>query len=119
MYIVMDRVFACAMIFALIHGSVEVQASSFCAQAWNEFSNCMRFITGSLSQPSAQCCHSVRRLNKMAKNGDSGPRNVCQCIEDMSRTYDIPFVASITQDLPVLCSAHLSFPISNRMNCTM
>ncbi|KAK9905419.1 hypothetical protein M0R45_000172 [Rubus argutus] len=114
----MGSLFSYVMIIVLICGSAKGQASNFCAQTWNEFSNCMRFITGLFSQPSAQCCDSVRRLNMMAKSNENGPRNICQCIEDMSRTYGIPFVASIIQDLPIKCNAHLSFPISNSMNCT-
>ncbi|CAL8118393.1 unnamed protein product [Prunus armeniaca] len=39
-------------------------------------------------------------------------------IEDMAFVYGIPFVASIIQDLPMKCNEHLSFPISNSMNCT-
>ncbi|ONI21661.1 hypothetical protein PRUPE_2G079300 [Prunus persica] len=114
----MAQLFACVSIFLLVCGSANAQATQFCAYAWNEFSNCLRFVTGLYSDPSAQCCESMRTLNMKAKSGGVAPRNICQCIEDMASVYGIPFVASIIQDLPMKCNEHLSFPISNSMNCT-
>ncbi|KAL6286458.1 hypothetical protein ACE6H2_010848 [Prunus campanulata] len=117
----MAQLFAYVSIFLLVCGSANAQqASQFCAYAWHEFSNCLRFLTGRLypHYPSLKCCEAVRTLNLVAQGDELAPRNICQCIEDMVSVYRITFVASLIQDLPIKCNAHLSFPISNSMDCT-
>ncbi|ONI17039.1 hypothetical protein PRUPE_3G134200 [Prunus persica] len=116
----MAYLFAYVSIFLLVCGSANAQqASQFCAYAWHEFSNCLRFLTGLYPQyPSRECCDAVRTLNLVAQGDELAPGNICQCIQDMASVYRIPFVASLIQDLPIKCNAHLSFPISNSMDCT-
>ncbi|KAM1376669.1 hypothetical protein PS1_038663 [Malus domestica] len=109
----------CAMtIFLLVCGFANAQARSHIyEQAWHEFSNCFGFSTGVESDVSIECCTSVTTLNRMAKKFKNAPSVICHCIEDMAWAYQTPYVASRIPDIPIQCNEHLSFPISNNMDC--
>ncbi|KAB2623777.1 non-specific lipid-transfer protein 13 [Pyrus ussuriensis x Pyrus communis] len=105
--------------FLLVCGSAKAShASSFCVSVWYELGNCLNFLTGFYADPTLECCNSVRTLNTMAKSDEAEPQSICECIEGVADAYRIRFVASLIQDLPIKCNAHLSFPISNSMDCT-
>ncbi|KAJ6991558.1 non-specific lipid-transfer protein 13-like [Populus alba x Populus x berolinensis] len=46
-----------------------------------------------------------------------GPRAICECIEIITRTIPMKLRADRVSDLPVRCNTHLSFPISEYMDC--
>ncbi|KAG5242204.1 non-specific lipid-transfer protein [Salix suchowensis] len=73
-----------------------------CQVIFDNFPYCMDFLIGSNDWPSRQCCQRVYDFNALAKHG-MGPRAICE--------------VDLISDLPVRCSTHLSFPISEYMDC--
>ncbi|KAL1560661.1 hypothetical protein AAHA92_10848 [Salvia divinorum] len=89
-----------------------------CKDVFDYFSQCAGYIQGEGIDPTPMCCHSVTNLNAIAKQETGGSIRICKCIEHFA-TYKAsnPFVESRIQELPLKCNTHLSFPISERMNC--
>ncbi|KAK9922571.1 hypothetical protein M0R45_031032 [Rubus argutus] len=95
----------------------KAQTTEYCANVFEEFSPCLSFVGGLSPEPMAACCNSLKALNSLAREGENGPQMICQCIESSSYWTSIPFSASRIQQLPTTCQLHLSFPISNSMDC--
>ncbi|KAJ6908715.1 non-specific lipid-transfer protein 13-like [Populus alba x Populus x berolinensis] len=75
-----------------------------CLVIFDNFPYCMDFLIGSNDFPSSQCCQM-------------GSRAICECIEIITRTIPVKLRADRISDLPVRCNTHLSFPISEYMDC--
>lgn len=90
-----------------------------CKDVYDNFSLCVDFIEGQGTDPTPICCQKVAKLNAISQQEKGGAMRICRCIEYFA-TYrtNRPFVASRIQDLPLKCNTHLSFPISERMNCS-
>ncbi|KAB5548500.1 hypothetical protein DKX38_011906 [Salix brachista] len=87
-----------------------------CQVIFDNFPYCMDFLIGSNDWPSRQCCQRVYDFNALAKQG-MGPRAICECIEIITVTIPMKLRVDRISDLPVRCSTHLSFPISEYMDC--
>ncbi|KAJ6366640.1 hypothetical protein OIU77_003094 [Salix suchowensis] len=87
-----------------------------CQVIFDNFPYCMDFLIGSNDWPSRQCCQRVYDFNALAKHG-MGPRAICECIEIITVTIPMKLRVDRISDLPVRCSTHLSFPISEYMDC--
>ncbi|PRQ49944.1 putative plant lipid transfer protein/Par allergen [Rosa chinensis] len=96
----------------------KAQTTEYCTNVFEEFSSCLGFLGELSPEPTAACCDSLTSLNSLAQQEDSGPRMICECIESSSYWTRIPFSASRIQELPTSCQLHLSFPISNSMDCS-
>lgn len=107
-------------LLVLIGTSVVAQAnpSKFCYHVSCNFLSCTKFLTGNSSEATPQCCHAIDTLNREAKRLKGAPRRICRCIEYMAYLLKIAFVSTRIEDIPNKCSTHLSFPISNTMNCS-
>eukprot|EP00258_Populus_trichocarpa_P045145 XP_024461164.1 non-specific lipid-transfer protein 13 [Populus trichocarpa] len=88
-----------------------------CQVIFDNFPYCMDFLIGSNDWPSSQCCQRVYDFNALAEHG-MGPRAICECIEIIIRTIPMKLRADRISDLPVRCNTHLSFPISEYMDCS-
>ncbi|KAJ6677584.1 hypothetical protein OIU85_008183 [Salix viminalis] len=87
-----------------------------CQVIFDNFPYCMDFLIGSNDWPSRQCCQRVYDFNALAKHG-MGPRAICECIEIITVTIPMKLRVDRISDLPVRCNTHLSFPISEYVDC--
>ncbi|XP_039154825.1 uncharacterized protein LOC104456847 [Eucalyptus grandis] len=92
---------------------------TFCVDVYQHFANCIGFLEGLAPEPPRACCNNLLTLNDLAKQNQFGPELLCRCIEDIGYVMDAPFVPSRIENLRGECQVHLSFPISNAMNCSM
>lgn len=106
------------LILILISGSVMAEYSMNCKDIIENFGPCVNFVGGFGSEPSGECCNALKRLNKIGKQ-KTGPQRICQCIEGMAYVMHIRYVTSRIGALSQKCKMHLSFPISNSMDCSM
>ncbi|XP_012452071.1 protein ARABIDOPSIS THALIANA ANTHER 7 [Gossypium raimondii] len=113
----MSLLFACITVLFLIIGSAVGQSSYDCSEVADNFIPCVTYLVELESRPADRCCSGLQVLNQMAKINDKGPRNICQCIEDLAYTMNAPYVASRIQSLSRECHIHFSFPISIAMDC--
>ncbi|KAF8043325.1 hypothetical protein BT93_A1613 [Corymbia citriodora subsp. variegata] len=102
-------------LFALSRGD----EFTFCVDVYQQFADCMEFLEGLAPEPPRACCDNLPTLNDLAKQNQVGPELLCRCIEDIAHVLDTPYVTSRIDDLLGKCQVHLSFPISNAMNCSM
>ncbi|KAL7086955.1 hypothetical protein ACP275_13G035300 [Erythranthe tilingii] len=91
-----------------------------CKDVFDNFSACSEFIEGgACNDPSATCCQKIATLNAIVNQENGGRVRICRCIEFFSMyNASRPFVTSRIQELPLKCNTQLSFPISERMNCS-
>ena len=92
-------------------------SESSCERIFEYFPYCLEFLVGDYNKPSRKCCNHVDKLNMLAKHR-TGPRFICWCIQLMVKGKTPALIPSKIDDLPVLCNTHLSFPISDSMNCS-
>ncbi|KAJ7948308.1 non-specific lipid-transfer protein 13-like [Quillaja saponaria] len=90
-----------------------------CERVFEYFSNCIEFLVADplFPKPSKRCCQHIVKLNQLAKHR-LGPGTICQCIQYLVTGNTPPILASRITDLPIKCKTHLSFPISDRMDCS-
>ncbi|KAF7822990.1 non-specific lipid-transfer protein 13-like [Senna tora] len=92
---------------------------SACERIFEYFTYCLGFLTESPNddEPSRRCCNHIEKLNILAKHR-VGPRHICWCIQVRVKGHTPSLVPSRIYDLPYLCNTHLSFPISDSMDCS-
>ncbi|KAM2035430.1 hypothetical protein EV2_039423 [Malus domestica] len=95
----------CAILLA-----AKAQTALNCATVFHEFSFCKSFAPGLSSEPLKQCCDSVKTLNTIARHDEGGPQMICECIGNLSYWSNVSFDTT-------KCQLHLSFLISNSMDC--
>lgn len=88
-----------------------------CEVVYDYFPYCLSFLMGYYPKPGKRCCDHINKLNILAKHR-LGPVFICGCIEAMVKATNPPLLASRIHDLPLHCNTHLSFPISESMDCT-
>ena len=86
-------------------------------RVYEYFPYCVDFLTGLYYKLSKKCCQHIEKLNILAEHR-TGRRWICWCIQDMVKGLQPPVLASCIQALPIMCHTHLSFPISDSMDCT-
>lgn len=91
-----------------------------CKDVFDNFKQCAGFIEGRSANPTLTCCHNVANLNSIVKREKGGLMRICKCVEYFAtyKTHHHPFIPSRIQDLPLKCNTHLSFPISEHMDCS-
>ncbi|KAL3364065.1 hypothetical protein AABB24_013020 [Solanum stoloniferum] len=83
------------------------------------FASCEDFVDGITEYATWECCSNLMILNNNVKYDEDGVRRYCSCIEDFSNNhYHSPYLQSRIERLYSICNIHLSFPISERMNCS-
>ncbi|XP_065631932.1 non-specific lipid-transfer protein 13-like [Quercus suber] len=87
-----------------------------CEHVFEYFPDCLAFLVGFYYVPTKICCRHVEKLNKLAKHG-LGPRTICFCIQASVKGTQPRLLASRINSLPIMCHTHLSFPISDSMDC--
>ncbi|KAJ4838877.1 hypothetical protein Tsubulata_050043 [Turnera subulata] len=87
-----------------------------CEVVYEDFPTCLEFLIGWMDEPPKMCCNYVKKLNWIAKHG-MGPSQICWCIEYMVRGNQPRMIPSRIDDLQIKCATHLSFPISEYMDC--
>lgn len=108
------------LLFVLVSGFDMAHMTTYnpsCERVDYYFSYCMDFLVEFYYKPSRKCCEHVEKLNMLARHR-KGPQFICQCIQDSVKGMQPHLVASRVQDLPLKCQTHLSFPISDSMDCT-
>ncbi|XP_054817142.1 non-specific lipid-transfer protein 13-like [Prosopis cineraria] len=92
---------------------------STCERIFEYFNYCLEFLVGdpAFENPPKRCCSHVEKLNILAHHR-TGPRKICWCIQLMVKGIAPPLIPYKIDDLPVLCGTHLSFPISDSMDCS-
>lgn len=106
-------------LFLLLCSSSRGDEFAFCVDVYQQFADCMDFLRGVAPKPPTACCNNLLTLNDLAKQNQFGPERFCQCIEDIAYVTDTPYIPSRIDNLRRKCQVHLSFPISNAMNCSM
>ncbi|ESQ54413.1 hypothetical protein EUTSA_v10026526mg [Eutrema salsugineum] len=124
----MHRAILLVTLLALIKTTVSDLMIEQCRDVFDSFMPCMGFVEGIFQQPSPQCCTGVTHLNNIVKFTPPGSRKnkqgngeierVCNCIEIMGRADHLPFLPPAINNIPLLCSLTLSFPISVAMDCS-
>ncbi|XP_060190341.1 non-specific lipid-transfer protein 13-like [Lycium barbarum] len=82
------------------------------------FEDCENFVDGKNSLPTRKCCNNLKILNGGVKYIKNGVRRFCSCIVDFSNSHDHPpYLQYRIEQLYIACRVHLSFPISEHMDC--
>ncbi|KAF3629349.1 putative 26S proteasome non-ATPase regulatory subunit 2 1A-like [Capsicum annuum] len=90
-----------------------------CYEVADCFAYCEDYVDGIAPNPASDCCGALLSLNGRVKYVKHGVRRYCQCIENFSNShYHPPYLQSRIKDLYRICNFHLSFPISERMDCS-
>lgn len=90
-----------------------------CRDVFCNFDYCEAYIVGAYDDVSSYCCDGLKNLNYMAKHEQGGPRRICECIERNALTGGHPpYSQQRINNLYHYCNIHLSFPISERMDCS-
>lgn len=92
---------------------------SSCGRIFEYFTYCLAFLVESpnYDKPARRCCSHIEKLNILA-NHRTGPKHICWCIQVMVKGQTPSLVPSRVDQLPILCNTHLSFPISDSMDCS-
>ncbi|GLT74325.1 hypothetical protein SLA2020_461300 [Shorea laevis] len=88
----------------------------FCQVAYWNFPACLSYLLNVSDDVEPECCDGINKLNQVAKQDKLNPQKLCYCIEFMERSSQLD--ASRISALPTMCKTHLSFPISNSMDCS-
>ena len=110
------------LIFLLVVSRLDMSHQSnlaqypVCEPVFEYFPDCLAFLVGFYYVPTKICCRHVEKLNKLAKHG-LGPQTICFCIQASVKGTEPRLLASRINSLPVMCHTHLSFPISDSMDC--
>lgn len=92
---------------------------ALCEKVNAYFACCEKFVVGRTSHPTSTCCNNLKVLNHNVKYDNDGVRRYCSCIVNFSNSHDHPpYLQHRIEQLYVLCDVHLSFPISERMDCS-
>ncbi|CAH9126847.1 unnamed protein product [Cuscuta epithymum] len=83
-----------------------------CEDVRCRFPSCLDYLSGAEDSPSLTCCTNLEALNCIAR--EEGPRRICQCIEDLRPSLLESRIRGIYKE----CGIHLSFPISQHMDCS-
>ncbi|KAL3364064.1 hypothetical protein AABB24_013019, partial [Solanum stoloniferum] len=90
-----------------------------CKDVNARFKTCEKFVVGITSLPTLTCCNNLIIMNDNVKCEHDGVRRYCSCIVDFSNSHDhLPYLQERIEQLYVFCDVHLSFPISERMDCS-
>ncbi|KAJ6731156.1 hypothetical protein OIU85_021885 [Salix viminalis] len=102
--------------FTGIMASDDDPYDAICSPIWGYFPDCAEYLGGLTHHLPEKCCHSIRKLNEIAKKTKRGPNVVCFCIE----SYMVPqdFHLRIKK-LPKKCHTDILFPIYETMNCSL
>ncbi|CAK7322741.1 unnamed protein product [Dovyalis caffra] len=106
----------CLLLVLLVSGLDIAYSDSKCELVFEYFPYCLDFLTGYYFKPSKKCCVHIYKLNRLAKRG-LGAQLICSCIEYMVRGTEPRIRADRISELPAKCQTHLSFPISEWMDC--
>ncbi|KAM3301857.1 non-specific lipid-transfer protein 13 [Capsicum chacoense] len=83
------------------------------------FAYCEDYVDGTVEKLTRECCNMLVALNKSVKYHADGPRRYCYCIEEFSNSHYHPhYRQSRIVNMTRICGVHLSFPISERMDCS-
>ena len=110
------------LIFLLVVSRLDMSHQSnlpqypVCEPVFEYFPDCLAFLVGFYYVPTKICCRHVEKLNKLAKHG-LGPQTICFCIQASVKGTQPRLLASRINSLPIMCHTHLSFPISDSMDC--
>ncbi|XP_050374684.1 non-specific lipid-transfer protein 13 [Argentina anserina] len=89
-----------------------------CSTVYEEFSLCLAFVANLDPFIRQDCCDAITRINSLARRERSAPRRICQCIKDISYWTGVRYNFLRISEIPYSCSLHLSFPISDSMDCS-
>ncbi|KAJ6734129.1 NON-SPECIFIC LIPID-TRANSFER PROTEIN 13 [Salix purpurea] len=106
----------CFLLLLLVSGLDLAYSESQCELVFEYFPYCLEFLTGNYYKPSRRCCGHIYKLNRLANRG-LGAQLICWCIEYMVRGTEPRMMADRISELPTECQTHLSFPISEWMDC--
>lgn len=115
----MSKITGFTMFFMVVLASSQVPLYQlpYCMDVVLNFDWCAGYLEGNWDNVVPPCCRGLYTLNSIAQG--EGPRRICQCIEDMANhQLGIPYIPCRIDDLYVKCQIHLSFPISQSMNCS-
>ena len=104
--------------FINIMASDDDPYDAICSPIWGYFPDCAEYLGGLTHHLPKKCCHSIRKLNEIAKKTKKGPKVVCFCIEAFMVPQDFHLKPSRIKKLPKKCHTDIFFPISETMNCS-
>ncbi|EOA18826.1 hypothetical protein CARUB_v10007440mg, partial [Capsella rubella] len=123
----MHRAILVVTFLVLMKTAVSDLSVERCRDVFESFVPYLDLVEGAFQQPSPECCRGVSHLNNVVKltspvtilsRGNGELVRVCECVEMMGKTTPIAFLPSAINNLPLLCSLSLSFPISVAMDCS-
>jgi hypothetical protein len=105
------------ILFLLVSRLEIAHQFSVCERVYEYFPYCLDFLVGFTSKPIKRCCTHIEKLNILAEHRTS-PQAICYCIQYSVKGTQPPLIPSCIQSLPIMCHTHLSFPISDSMDCS-
>ncbi|KAF9686633.1 hypothetical protein SADUNF_Sadunf02G0009600 [Salix dunnii] len=121
----MAAIFRGLVLALMVSRFISVMASdddpydAICSPIWGYFPDCAEYLGGLSHHLPEKCCHSIRKLNEIAKKTKKGPKVVCFCIEAYMVPQDFHLKPSRIKKLPKKCHTDILFPISETMNCSL
>lgn len=83
------------------------------------FAYCEVYVDGTAKNPTRECCYMLNALNREIKHVGDGARRFCYCIEEFSNSHHHqPYLQYRIVNMTRICGVRLSFPISERMDCS-
>ncbi|KAF3629345.1 putative early nodulin-like protein 2-like, partial [Capsicum annuum] len=108
-----------ALVLVVLISPCSACKDEVCEYVNAHFEPCEKFVAGFTSCPTYKCCNNLIILNDSVKKENDGVRKYCSCIVNFSNSHDHPpYLQDRIEQLHTLCDVHLSFPISERMNCS-
>jgi hypothetical protein len=108
-----------AVLLAVLSGSTMGWFVPGCRDVFCNFDYCEAYLVGGYNDVPSYCCDGLKNLNDIAKHEEGGPRRICECIERNGLTGGHPpYSEQRIKELYVACHIHLSFPISEGMDCS-
>ncbi|KAM7275550.1 hypothetical protein ACFE04_017416 [Oxalis oulophora] len=114
----MARFIRIIILLLVISKPIIAEYHSPCEVIYAYFPFCLPFLVGSYYKPSKKCCDHIAKLNVLANRSKKKPQLFCSCIEAITQGTTPPMLAYRINELPLKCKTHLSFPISDSMDCS-
>ncbi|KAF5177443.1 Non-specific lipid-transfer protein [Thalictrum thalictroides] len=103
------------VVLAMVQVIVKPIEALICGDIANEVLLCSPYLTGSVVQPSSECCNGVKQIKTMLVTRDD-KHQMCNCLKwAVSNYHDIKDEALAA--LPAKCDTTLPYTISKNMDC--
>lgn len=113
----MKGVFICVVLtLAMVQLMVKPgQAAVSCGNVASALTQCVPYLTGTVTAPATECCNGVKRLVASVTTTQD-KRQACNCVKQAASRYQNLKDAAASA-LPGKCGVSLGYPVSRTFNC--